>query len=338
MTFIKKYRKYIISALLITVFLLIARFISTIDLELLKTYLSDMPGMFAGVILMSLCAYISSTIAWSLCMGGETKKIPFWELFMFRHVGEMLSLFNPTGIVAGESLKAVILNKRGVSGTDGVSSILLQRVLVILSGVVLMVVSVLYLTAGQILNGGNVLLILLVSVFVAFLAYMVIRFLVHPKLFLGKTMENLKKKTGWALFSDKLIASSYEMNEVSSAYFRENKKRFLLAFLICLIHWIFGAMEFYIVLRMMGMDVSVIQASAVEMGVIFFKTIGAIVPGQIGIEEYGNKVMLNTIGIVSNEVWLVVTLMRRGRQLFWLLIAGIFMLFISKTLQIKIYK
>lgn len=338
MAFFKKYRKYIILALLITVFLLIARFLFTIDLELLKTYLSDMPGMFAGVVLMSLLAYTASTLAWLLCMGSEARKVPFVELFMFRHVGEMLSLFNPTGIVAGESLKAVILNKRGVSGTDSVSSILLQRVLVILSGIVLMVVSVLYLTAGQMLNGGSVLLILVALAFIAFLAYLVIRFLVHPTLFLGKTMEKLKKKTGWNLFSDKLVASSYEMNEVSSRYFRENKKRFLLAFLMCLIHWIFGAMEFYIVLNMMGLPVSVIQASAVEMGVILFKTIGAIVPGQIGVEEYGNKVMLNAIGVVSNEVWLVVTLMRRGRQLFWLLVAGIFMLIISKQLQLKLHK
>lgn len=338
MAFFKKHKRYIILALLVTVFLLITRFISSIDLDLLKTYLRDMPNMFAGVILMSLCAYITSTAAWQLCMGKGARKVPFIELFMFRHVGEMLSIFNPTGIVAGESLKAVILNKRGISGTDSVSSILLQRVLVILSGIVLMVASVLYLTAGRVLNGGNILLILFGSGFITFIAYIVIRFLVHPKLFLGKTMEKLKKKTGWKIFTNELVSSSYEMNEVSSRYFKENKKRFLLAFLMCLIHWIFGAMEFYIILNMMGLPISVIQASAVEMGVILFKTIGAIVPGQIGVEEYGNKVMLDAIGVVSNEVWLVVTLMRRGRQLFWLFIAGIFLLIISNKLQIKLHK
>ncbi len=45
---------------------------------------------------------------------------------------------------------------------------------------------------------------------------------------------------------------------------------------------------------------------------MLFKAAGAIVPGQIGVEEYGNKVMLDVIGIVSNEIWLVVTLIRRG--------------------------
>lgn len=338
MGFFKKYKKYIVLALLITVFLLIARFISTIDLELFKTYLSDMPDMFLGVLLMSLLAYISSTIAWKLCMGSEARKVPFVELFMYRHVGEMLSLFNPTGVVAGESLKALILHKRGVSATDSVSSILLQRVLVILSGALLMTISVLYLTAGQILNGKNVLLIVLVTVLVIFLAYLVTRFLVHPKLFIGKTIEKLQKKTGWSFFSDKLVASTYEMNQVSSNYFLNNKKRFLLAFFMCLVHWIFGAMEFYIILKMMGIEITVIQASAAEMGVMLFKIIGTIVPGQIGVEEYGNKVMLNAIGVAGGEVWLVVTLMRRGRQLFWLLIAGLFLLIISKRLQIKLYK
>lgn len=338
MAFLKKYKKYFIGALLITVFLLIIRFISSIDLELLKVYMREMPSMFIGVILMSLLAYSTSTIAWMLCMGNGARKIPFMELFVYRHVGEMLSMFNPTGILAGESLKALILNKRGISSVDSVSSILLQRVLIILSGVVLLVVSMLYLTTGHMLNNGGLLLIGLSFALVVVLAYLAIRFLVHPKLYLAKTLEKMKKRTGWSIFSDRLIVSTYDMNKVSSDYFEQNKMRFSVAFIMCAIHWIFGAMEFYIVLNMMGVDTSVVQATAVEMGVMFFKTIGGIIPGQIGIEEYGNKVMLDAIGVISNEVWLVVTLMRRGRQLFWLLIAAVFMFFISKKLYIKLYK
>ncbi|HHT61396.1 MAG: hypothetical protein ACOX0S_01550 [Paludibacteraceae bacterium] len=45
--------------------------------------------------------------------------------------------------------------------------------------------------------------------------------------------------------------------------------------------------------------------------------------------------MLAAIGVQSNEVWFVATLMRRARLVFWLLVAGIFMLFISKTSNIK---
>ncbi|ULB34084.1 MULTISPECIES: lysylphosphatidylglycerol synthase transmembrane domain-containing protein [Proteiniphilum] len=331
--FVKKYKPYLIAVLLVTVSLLIARFVCSIDFKSLKNYLSEMPGMFAGVITASLCAYISSTLSWRLCMGNEGKKVPFIELFMYRHVGEMLSFFNPTSIVAGESLKAIILAKKGVSAKHGISSILLQRVLIIFSGLFLGVVTMMYLTLGHILNSRNVLMVIIVSALPLLMAHQVMRFLVHPKLFIGKTMENLKKKTGWPVFSDNLITSAYEMNEASSIFFHENKMKFFLAFLMCIIYWLFGAAEFYIILNMMGMEISIIQASAVEMGVMLFKAAGAIVPGQIGVEEYGNKVMLDVIGIVSNEIWLVVTLIRRGRQLLWLMIAGIFMLIISKTLS-----
>ncbi|OFX55588.1 MAG: hypothetical protein A2W86_13900 [Bacteroidetes bacterium GWD2_45_23] len=336
--FLKKYKQYVLAALLITVFILIARFLSSIDFNSLRIYLKETPGMFAGVLAASLLAYLTSTLAWKLCMGSESKKISFTQLFIFRHVGEMLSLFNPTSIVAGESLKAFILNKKGISPQYGISSILLHRVLVIFGGLFLAMIAFLYLTVGHIINGQNILFILLVVVMVIAIAYLVLRLLVHPRLFLGKTIEKLKNKTGWSFITDELLTSVYEMNNISAGFFRENKGKFLFAFLLCMIHWIFGAMEFYIVLNMMGLDVSIIKAVTVEMGVIVFKTVGAIVPGQIGVEEYGNKVMLDAIGIVSNEIWLVVTLMRRGRQLFWLLVAGIFLLIITRFSQIKLYK
>lgn len=336
--FINKYKKYLLAVLLITVFLLIIRFISSIDFNSLKTYLNETPGMFAGVLTASLLAYLTSTLAWNLCMGNEAKKISFIQLFIFRHVGEMLSLFNPTSIVAGESLKAFILNKKGISTKHGVSSILLHRVLVIFGGLFLAIMALLYLTVGQIVNGQNILFILIVVVMAILLVYLVLRLLVHPRLFLGKSAEKLKKRTGWSFITDDLVTSVYDMNDTSANFFRENKGKFLFAFMLCVTHWIFGAMEFYIVLSMMGLDVSIIKAVTVEMGVIIFKTVGAIVPGQIGVEEYGNKVMLDAIGIVNNEIWLVVTLMRRGRQLFWLLVASIFTLIITKFSQIKLYK
>ena len=90
-----------------------------------------------------------------------------------------------------------------------------------------------------------------------------------------------------------------------------------------MVHWIFGAMEFFVIFTTLGLDVTVMSAIAVEMGVGVFKTLGSVIPGQLGIEEYGNKVMLDLIGVQSNEVWLAASLMRRGRQLFWLAVAGI---------------
>ncbi|MFT6338741.1 MAG: hypothetical protein ACJATI_005518, partial [Halioglobus sp.] len=122
-----------------------------------------------------------------------------------------------------------------------------------------------------------------------------------------------------------------EINLEAHTFYSHNKGKFFWAFLLSVIHWILGAAEFYLILKVLGFDISVVNAIAIEMGVILFKTIGAIVPGQVGVEEYANKVMLGAVGIAGNEVWLVVSIMRRARQLFWVGIAGVFYFFMGKN-------
>lgn len=334
--FLKKYKQYLFAILLILVLILVGKFISTVDFKLLGTYLSEMPGMFAGVLITSFLAYLAPTFAWKLIMGPECRHVRFVDLFMIKHIGEILTAFNPTGVIAGESVKTVYLHKRGVDTKYGLSSILMLRILIILSGIFLVVLSGVYLIVVKAGDSSNLLYILIAVSLIIFLSYLLVVFLLDPKLHLGKTIENIQKKTKWKFLTDKIVSSSYEINKISSDFFAVNKIRFTGAFLLSLSQWIFGAMEFYIVLRMLGLDVSVVDAVAVEMGVIFFRTMGTFVPGQIGIEEYGNKVMLNAIGVDSNEVWLIATIMRRGRQVFWLAMAGIFTIIMSKTPKVEV--
>ncbi len=166
--FIKKYKKQLIVLLFITVSLLIIRFIASIDFNTLKVYLKEAPGAFAGVFLMSSFTYVCGAVAWSLCMGKEGEKTNIGELFMFKQVGEMLTLFNPTGVIAGDGLKSVYLSKIGIPTKEGLTSILLSRILVALSGVFLIVLSIVYLTIGR-ADSMNYALIIILSVAVLFL-------------------------------------------------------------------------------------------------------------------------------------------------------------------------
>ena len=66
------------------------------------------------------------------------------------------------------------------------------------------------------------------------------------------------------------------------------------------------------------------------MGVIIFKSAGAFVPGQLGVEELGNKMMLQIIGIATGSVWISTSILRRARQLFWITVGFILYLLIKK--------
>jgi uncharacterized protein (TIRG00374 family) len=143
-------------------------------------------------------------------------------------------------------------------------------------------------------------------------------------------MTKMQERFGHKYISDKILLSIREINQEAHLFFTDNQGKFILAFILSVIHWILGAAEFYLILRVLGLDISVVNAVAIEMGVILFKTVGAIVPGQVGVEEYANKIMLEAVGIAGNEVWLVVSIMRRARQLFWVGVAGIFYVFMRR--------
>ena len=329
MTFFTKYRRLIVSVLFISVLILVGRFVSNIDFRMLRRYLNEMPGMFALVIGSSFVAYLFSTIGWRLCMGADGHKITLVEAFRIRHVGEMLGTFNPTSVIAGDTFKISLLSKSGLSAENSVSSILLMRMINLFSSILLMTISIIYLTFGRFGHEDELLLFLMIAVMGA-LCVLLAKYFLNEKPYLGKTVEKIREKTKWTFLTPKIVESSYETNAIASHYFSTNKLKFSLAFVLIALHWLLGALEFFIVLKTLGIEVSFIDAVSVEMGVILFKSLGTIIPGQLGVEEYGNKVLLDVIGIKSNEIWLIVSLVRRSRQLFWLAIAGVFLIIITK--------
>jgi len=335
---VKKYRFYFIGALLLTVFALIVRFISNIDFYTLKTYLYQMPEMFLAIIICSFIAYLASSMSWIFCMGDDGKKFSITEIFIYRLIGEMLAVFNPTSIVAGDSLKTSYLYKKGVTKHNALSSVLLSRVLNFLSAIFLVVIASVYFIVFKNKDQKNIYIILAAVSVLIILGYVLSRLLLDKTLFFSKIIRRISIKTGWKFLSENTLTSCYEINATLSCYFHEDRRKFMTAFFLSVIHWIFGALEFYIILRTLGINVSIIDVISVEMGVMLFKTVGSIIPGQLGVEEYGNKVMLNTIGIMSNEIWLVASLARRTRQLFWLGLSGILVLATTKSVHIKLHK
>lgn len=335
---IRKHKKIFAAILLIVVLILVGKFISTVDFEQLSKYLTQIPEMFVGVLIASFLGYLSSTVAWYLIMGDERKKVRFSDLFMIKHIGEMLTIFNPTGIIAGDGIKAIYLKKRGIDSQHGLSSVIVFRILFILSGIFLIVLSGVYLLVIKTGDNSKLIHIIITVILIVFLSYLLAIFLLNSKLYFGRTVEKIKRKTNWSFLTESTVTSSYEINQIASNFYTKNKIRFTSSLLLCVAQWVFAALEFFIILRILGLNISIIDVVAIEMGVMVFKTIGTVIPGQIGIEEYGNKVMLDAIGIQSNEVWLTATLMRRGRQVFWLAAAGIFMIILSKTSDIKLKK
>ena len=270
-------------------------------------------------------AYLSATIAWKYTLNDS--RVPLSSLFVVRHIGESLALINPTNIIAGDLSKVLVLKKYNVDQRQALTSVIISRVLIIISGILLSCLSfVLWIILF--LPYENLFLLTLWPIIGIFMVYAMWRIVTNRKLFLYGLTKYLVYPFAENSRIKKMLIRLKIVNAMIVLQSHQQQKRMMKSWVFSIMHWLFGATEFYILLLLLGVDIGFTSSLILEMGVTVIKNAGAFVPGQLGIEEIGNKVMLSVIGITSPLLWIVVSAFKRVRQLAWLLVGGL-MYFIS---------
>ena len=292
------------------VVLLVGTFIWNTDFDLVIQMLQRTPYAFLAVLGLSFLAYTMGALSWWFTLEVPYQRGVLSKLWSIRHVGEMLALFNPTNVIAGDGLKYLYGVKLGIQPGEVSTSVLMSRAVLIASALPLMITGLLYM-----MYSGNVLHLDTTSVAIVFFAFI-----------LAVGLIGYGRRYLHALFIHKwghlkVIQKLTQQLTLLHSKVTGDKKMACFAALFACLHWIFGACEFWAICVSLGHDINLIDAICFEMGVLLLKTIAFMIPGQIGVEEYANKVMLAQIGIPGNEIWFIVSILRRCRQLFWLLVA-----------------
>jgi uncharacterized protein (TIRG00374 family) len=309
--------KYIKPLIIITVLVFAALFLNGTDFNKVAASLNRVGYSFLWLLLISFSSYFLGTIAWRYCMGEMGKQVGLLRLFVIRHVGETVGIVNPTSIVAGEAVKVYLLRHHDIRQKTVVTSVLLSRVLMMLTQLMVFTVVALYVAiqSGRFIADfdgiSNILCVLITVV-------MLIRAIVLSKGKLKNAIAKTKAGRYIACRTVKLRGKIREAMFELKLFFKTNKMALGMSVMFFLLHWITGSLEFFVVLRLLGVAVSYAPVVFVDMSVILFKSAGAFIPAQIGVEEYGNKVMLASIGIAAMEIWVTASILRRARQLFWI--------------------
>jgi glycosyltransferase 2 family protein len=244
---------------------------------------------------------VFGAVGWHFCITGDRSRVTFLDLFFIRHIGETIGLLNPTGIVAGDGVKANLLTEKGVDASTSLTSIFVSRALTMLShfGV--------FIGSAILIDFAFSLKVIAVFVLVFLVVYLLAKLF---KNILNRALTNTENGAGkaWQTVKQQLrILAGFD------------RRALALAFFFLALHWVMGGTEFLLILRFMGVHINLAEAVLIDSGVGFFKAAGIVVPGQLGIEEYGNKFMLETVGVQNQEVWVAASIMRRARQVFWIL-------------------
>jgi len=326
---ISKKRIKLILILIILIF--IGIFILNTDFSASKKELQTIGSKFIYLIGITFLAYFFATWSWHICLGENRGKISLLKLFAIRQVGETVGQYNPTSIVGGDLLKAEMLKPYGIPAEEALNSVATSRITVVLSQILLFLTACLWLSGTEPAQFVIKRLGISFYIFIGLLIFLNLAFL-YWLIFSDPKQKNDSENNPKSLFGKLKYKTQQLFFNIRTSY-RFNPRLFWHSYLLAAIHWVIGSLEFYLILLFLGYDVVPMHGLLLDMGVIVFKSAGAFVPGQLGVEEIGNKMMLQIIGISVGSIWISASILRRVRQLFWIAIGFLLYLFIKKDFK-----
>ncbi len=323
--------KYLI---LFVSFLFLVLFVIEMDLDQLLYYLNEVGPNFIWILLVSGLSYLLSSAAWMLI---HHKAFGFKHLisfFMFRQIGESFATLNPTGVIGGDALKINLLKERSYSLEEAVQSVSISRILTLLSHIALILFVAVYLLIQ--FRSHIDLGVLLVSCGLLFIVgYVLWKSFFSPNLLF---YEGVKKVNGFLKI--KRISNEYDalenFNRKTQKFYSDYPKIFYSSSLLLMLHWVLGAVEYFLILKFLGVHVNIAEAFILEIGTSCVRSVVAFVPGQLGFDEYGNKLFLSVINIAGSGIWIAVSILKRSRQFFWLLFGVVAYFIINQPSLLKI--
>jgi len=310
-----KYLKYLI---LLVAAIFLVMFLYQIDFQDLRRDVDKMGIRVIWMLLISFMAYLLSTLGWMLCMHAAFDLSKLKAFFLARQLGETLGTLNPTGIVGGDALRVLLIGKAGIGKNLALPSVITSRGLLWLSYLLVALLGmILFMIIYQATQWP-----MFVMCTVLILCFILLGRLLFKRGALNSLavgIVRLSRNNSWM----KRAEGFQKYNDIISRLWVDRRQQVFLAIVCFSLHYACGAWEFQYILSSLDVDMSFSSAMILEVGTSLVRAVMTVVPGQVGIEEYSNKYFLQQLGVADDTVWISVSLIRRFRQLFWILLSVI---------------
>jgi uncharacterized membrane protein YbhN (UPF0104 family) len=117
-------------------------------------------------------------------------------------------------------------------------------------------------------------------------------------------------------------ASLRKLDQQIYQFYHADRLRFFQTTTIYFLGWLADALEVFVVCHLLGLPLSVTEAIAIESFITVAKAMGIFVPGAMGVQESGVVLLFQIFGLPV-PIGVTYAILRRGRDLFYVIIGGI---------------
>ena len=255
----------------------------------------------------------TNTAAWMLAFPPESNRPGFWRIFKVYIAADCVNTVLPAANVGGELAKSYLLMP-DMPVSESASSVVANKTVEALSGVIFAAtgvgIALLSLPMeGQVRTGFAVAVLVIGSG--SALAY-----LVQRRRPLTRLLDLLIRLGLWRRHLEQRRDSVARMDDNLSAFYGTHRWRFPGCFVLHLVSWALGALEIFLIVRLMGVDVTFTTAFLVSALAFVIKAAFFFVPANLGTFEAGHTYLFFLLGM-DPALGLSVALIQRTRRLLW---------------------
>lgn len=289
--------------------------LQTIGWEALGHHLRLIGWCWPLILLPYLLVNLMDAIAWHFVIDSPPPRVTIGHLFFNRLAGEAINILTPTASLGGEPLKALMLQKRGVSLTSATASVVISKGILVLSMVT-------YILLGLILAPFlfalpyHWLLGLLLAALILGIAALI--FVLGQKRGLCQpTLTLLKKIRIFPRFLQEKEEAIRRLDVQMISFYQHHRGKFYLALGLFFLGWLCHGLEVYLIFYLLGHPLSLVTALCLDALAILITSLAFFIPGNLGVQDGGN--ILLVLGLHLGAVLgAAFSIIRRLREGFWL--------------------
>ena len=229
------------------------------------------------------------TLGWRFAFRRD--RAPFTALLAARLAGEAFNLTTPTAAVGGEPVKAWLV-RPWTPLSEGLPSVIVAKTTIVIGQALFLVIGLVAAHAALpsdslVVRAMQWLLVVQVLAVGAFVA-------AQAGGALGGGTRWLQK-LGWLSASPG--QTLVQVNDELAHFYRREPARLTLSIFFHFAAWLIGALEPWLILRWIGLPVSLAQATAIEAFSTGIRFAAFLVPGYVGALEAGHVVIFSALGL-----------------------------------------
>jgi uncharacterized membrane protein YbhN (UPF0104 family) len=266
--------------------------------------------------------------AWRRLLPSRERRPPVATLARVLLSAEAARMTLPGGPAFGESLQVYWLSRAGVPAVDGMASIAWKKCLTVLTNALYVVIPLLFAAAAidhasERLFGGSG---LYGGLLLATLALLALGIVMAWTMARGSPLSALTKlaaRLPFARFRSWLEAKESSVGRADAALRAPTAaggtSRLVTSGLLLFGQWLFEAFETLLILRLLGVDLPLVQVMAIEASASLLRSGAFMVPGGLGVQDAGYVALLGGFGVPeAASVGVAFVILRRAKELLWI--------------------